>query len=94
MTYRPHPIDTAGITLGDDLEMQVERLAANNHDVWASERIDEGWKYGPARDDEAKTHPDLVPYEDLDESEKDYDRRSVRVTLKALIALGYRIEKR
>jgi hypothetical protein len=54
----------------------------------------QGWRHGPACDDVAKTHPDLVPYEDLPESEKQYDRTTAVETLKAIVALGYRIEKR
>jgi hypothetical protein len=93
MTYSPHPIDASGIKLSPELDKLVERLAASNHDHWAIQRIAEGWRYGPERDDKAKTHPDLVPYEKLPESEKEYDRKSVVETLKAIIALGYDIEK-
>jgi hypothetical protein len=93
MTYTPRPIDTSGIELSPGLRDLIERLAANNHDNWAQQRIAEGWRYGPERDDGAKTHPDLVPYDKLPESEKEYDRRSVVETLKAIVASGYRIEK-
>jgi len=93
VTYSPDPIDTTGIELDPRLGELVERLAANNHDHWALRRIAEGWRYGPDRDDEAKTHPDLVPYAELQDSEREYDRRSVVETLKAVMALGYRVEK-
>jgi len=93
MTYTPEPIDTAGIELGPDLSELVERLAENNHDHWALQRLKEGWQYGPERDDKAKTHPDLKPYKELPDSEKEYDRISVVKTLKGIIALGYSIEK-
>jgi hypothetical protein len=93
MTYSPDPIDTAGVELSPKLTELIERLAANNHDHWARQRIAEGWRFGPDRNDKAKTHPDLVPYEELLDSEKEYDRRSVVETLKAIIALGYRVEK-
>ena len=93
MSYTPHPIDTTGIELPADLAALLERLAENSHDSWAQKRIDDGWKYGPTRRDDAKEHPDLVPYQELDESEKDLDRVVVRETLKAIIALGYRIVK-
>ncbi|MEJ2082813.1 MAG: RyR domain-containing protein [Acidobacteriota bacterium] len=94
MTYTPSPIDTTDIVLPPSLEELVERLSANNHDNWAAERTAEGRKFGSKRDDVAKTHPDLVPYEQLSESEKQYDRVFVIETLKAMIALGYRIEER
>ncbi len=93
MTYNPDTIDTSGVELNPRLSELIERLAANNHDHWALQRIAEGWRFGPERNDKAKTHPDLVPYEELQDSEKEYDRRSVVETLKAIIALGYRVEK-
>ena len=93
MTYTPDPIDTAGIELKTALSELVEHLAENNHDHWALQRITEGWRYGPQRDDKTKTHPDLKPYQELPDSEKEYDRISVVQTLKAIIVLGYRIEK-
>lgn len=49
-------------------------MAKNVHEVWAQNRINEGWKYGDKRNDELKQHPCLVPYEELSEVEKDYDR--------------------
>ena len=61
--------------------------------VWAAQRIKEGWIYGKARDDEKKTHPGLVPYGDLSESEKEYDRMTAGEALKAVIAMGYQIVK-
>ena len=93
MTYSPDTIDTSGVELSQRLSELIERLAANNHDNWALQRISEGWRFGPDRNDKAKTHPDLVPYEELQDSEKEYDRRSVVETLKAIIALGYRVER-
>ena len=89
--YRPQPIDTSGIVLPAELSELTERLAENAHDVWAKQRMAEGWTYGPQRDDVAKEHPDLVPYKDLPESEKGYDRSAAMETLKAIVALGYRI---
>jgi hypothetical protein len=94
MTYVPRPIDTSHVSLPPELEPLVEKLAASNHDNWAQGRISDGWTLGSERNDTTKTHPDLVPYEELSEAEKEYDRRSVIETLKAMLALGYRIEKR
>lgn len=93
MAYHPEPIDTSEIKLPDDLMELQERLAENNHDVWARRRLSEGWTHGPKRDDVAKKHPDLVPYADLPDSEKQYDRDTAMETLKAIIALGYKIEE-
>ncbi|MDQ2829361.1 MAG: RyR domain-containing protein [Chloroflexota bacterium] len=93
MEYEPAPIDTTRITLTEDIRELTERLARNTHDVWARQRLSEGWRYGPTRDDACKKHPSLVPYERLSDSEKDYDRNTALETLKAIISLGYRIEK-
>lgn len=93
MDYRPQPIDVSGIALSDDLVDLTERLAENAHDVWAVGRMREGWTYGPKRDDDAKTHPDLVPYADLPDQEKEYDRQTAMKTLCAIIALGYKVQK-
>jgi hypothetical protein len=93
MPYSPKPLDTSSVALSDELEALTEYLAENTHDIWATQRLAEGWTYGPQRDDAAKKHPDLIPYADLSESEKEYDRRTAMETLKAILALGYRIEK-
>ncbi len=71
----------------------VEKLAENAHDVWATQRFSEGWTLGPNRDDRKRQHPGLVPYAKLPESEKEYDRKTATETLKAIMALGFRIEK-
>ena len=91
MSYAPAPIPTDHVSLPADLEALAERLAEHVHDVWAAGRLAEGWSYGPARDDEARTHPGLVPYANLSEAEKDYDRRTAQGTLKAVLASGYEL---
>ena len=93
ITYEPKPIDTSGVELPDSLTMLIERLAANTHDVWALGRINEGWTYGEQRDDKEKKHPFLVPYADLPDSEKEYDRSTATEALKAVISFGYTIEE-
>lgn len=93
MPYVPRPIDTSGVHLGEDLLALTERLAEHSHDTWATGRLAEGWNYGPTRDDATKRHPDLVPYADLPESEKEYDRKVAMEVLKAIRVLGYEIVK-
>jgi hypothetical protein len=93
-TYAPETIDTSHVELPADLTDLIEQLARNNHDHWARKRLDEGWRYGPTRSDERKEHPDLVPYEELTEGEKEYDRKTVIEALKAIVALGYELKKR
>lgn len=92
-TYTPNPIDTSDVILSDDLLALTEKLASNTHDVWAAGRITEGWKYGSKRDDSKKETPCLVPYKELAESEKEYDRNTALETLRLIIKLGYKIEK-
>jgi hypothetical protein len=89
--YNPTPIDTSAVSLPASLSELMERLAENTHDVWAVARLAQGWTYGPARDDTNKKHPCLVPYDELPESEKEYDRKSASEALKAILTLGYRI---
>jgi hypothetical protein len=93
LPYRPKPIDTTNIELPKDVHPLIERLAEHNHDLWAQQRMAEGWHYGSQRNDQKKEHPSLIPYSELSESEKEYDRIAAVGTLKAIIALGYRIGK-
>lgn len=91
--YNPNPIDTRDIILSNDLLELKEKIAENVHEVWAAGRVVEGWTYGPVRDDAAKTTPCLVPYCELPDSEKEYDRNTALQTLKMIIALGYKISR-
>lgn len=91
--YTPTPMDTSNVQLPEQLLELTEKIAENVHDNWALGRIDQGWTYGENRDDVLKTHPCLVPYSDLTEEEKYFDRNTALETLKLIVALGYRIEK-
>ena len=89
--YIPHPKDTRNVTLPDEVLALAEQLARNTHEVWAAQRLKDGWVWGPARDDAQKQHPCLVPYEDLSDGEKSYDLNTAMETLKVLVKLGYTI---
>lgn len=91
--YKPEPIDVSGVKLGGEILKLSEVLAKNTHEVWAAGRIKDGWTYGEKRDDGKKQTPCLVPYEELPESEKEYDRATALETLKLIVKLGYKIEK-
>lgn len=93
-SYNPNPIDTSDIQLPYELVQLCEMIAANVHDVWALGRINEGWTYGAVKDPIRKITPLLVPYTDLPESEKEYDRKTAFETLKLVSKLGYNIVKR
>lgn len=93
MTYIPKPIDTSGVELPDELTALAEEIARNVHEVWAEARIRQGWTYGHARSDAEKQTPCLVPYDELSEEEKDYDRNTAQETIKLIVKLGFRISK-
>ena len=79
--------------LSEELMQLTEEMARNVHDVWAVGRIAEGWTWGPERNDEKKENPCLVPYGELPEGEKAYDRNTAIETLKLILSLGYKIER-
>ena len=91
--YIPNPVDTGHIQHPKELEYLVEEMAKNVHEVWSKTRIEQGWTYGEKRDDALKQHPCLVPYEELPEEEKVYDRNSSVETLKLIMKLGFKISK-
>jgi len=91
--YTPQPVDTSDVMLPVELEQLVEQMSKNVHEVWAESRIKQGWTYGEKRSDELKTHPCLIPYEELLEVEKDYDRNTAVGTLKLILKLGFKISK-
>lgn len=93
-TYKPNPINTSDINLPEELEELRERIAENVHDIWAKQRINQGWTYGQSRNDSLKKHPCLVPYQDLPETEKEYDRSTAMETLKLILKLGWEINRK
>lgn len=92
--YNPQPINVENIDLDANLEELTEAIAENAHDIWARARMDEGWTYGPVRNDDLKQHPDLIPYSQLPDSEKEYDRIMAMNTLRLVRRLGFDITNR
>lgn len=90
--YAPHPPDHAHIHLPEALLPLGEQIAEHIHDTWAARRLQEGWTYGPVRDDARRRHPGLIRYAALSEEEKGYDRATAVATLKTVLAFGFRIE--
>lgn len=88
----PTPIDTSDVELDDEQKQLIEQLAHNLYDNWAIRRINEGWTYGPKRNDVIKQHPCLIDYDDLTENEKGHDRNTAVETLKFTLKLGWKIE--
>lgn len=93
MKYAPKPVDTSHVKLADDLRELTERLAENAHDVWARRKLADGWTWGPTVDAAAKKHPDLIPYDQLTEDKKEYDRDTAMESIKAILSLGYVIHR-
>ena len=91
--YTPAPVDTNNVQLSEELMALAEDISKNVHEVWAQNRMNEGWTYGPVRDDQKRQTPCLVPYEELSEEEKAYDRNTALSTLKFIVALGFEIHK-
>lgn len=92
-TYHPQPINTNDVQLPEELNGLIEQMAENVHDVWAETRIAQGWTYGEQRDDKEKKHPCLVPYKELPEAEREYDRNTSIGTLKLILKLGFKISR-
>lgn len=92
--YEPSPISLDDIILSDDLAELKEAIAENAHEIWAKARTDQGWTYGPERNDAKKETPDMIPYCNLPESEKLYDREMAMQTLKLVKKLGFEIRKK
>lgn len=91
--YQPQPKNLNHVALPEELVALTEQIAENVHEVWAASRVAEGWTYGPERNDALKQTPCLVPYADLPEVEKAYDRNTAMQTLKLIVSLGYDIRK-
>lgn len=91
--YQPNPIDTADVVLPGELLELTEKIAEQVHELWAQGRVNTGWTYAEHRDDIAKTTPCLVPYDELSEEEKSFDRETAMGTLRFIIKLGYTITK-
>ncbi len=93
-SYNPSPKDNTKLELSADLVDLTESLAKNVHDVWSKSRLDDGWVFGEERNDSLKTHNCLIPYEELPEIEKNYDRKTAIETIKLILSLGYEIKKK
>ena len=91
--YSPSPVDIDHVQLPEELMALAEAISKNVHEVWAQNRMNEGWTYGPVRDDQKRQTPCLVPYEDLPEEEKAYDRNTALGTLKFIVAQGFTIKR-
>ena len=92
--YVPQPVDLSDVELPAELVALAETISKNVHEIWALNRMNEGWKYGLQRDDALRHTPYLVPYDELPEEEKRYDRDTALNTLKYIVSLGFEIKKK
>ncbi|KAB5555790.1 hypothetical protein PHYPO_G00038150 [Pangasianodon hypophthalmus] len=90
--YKPAPMDLSHIKLASTQEAMVDRLAENAHNVWARDRIRQGWTYGIQQDVKNKRNPRLVPYALLDERTKKSNKDSLREAVRTLLGYGYNLE--
>ncbi|XP_059411475.1 ryanodine receptor 3 isoform X2 [Carassius carassius] len=90
--YKPSPLDLSDVKLSAGQELLVDKLAENAHNVWAKDRIKQGWTYGIQQDVKNKRNPRLVPYALLDERTKKSNRDSLREAIRTLIGYGYNVE--
>lgn len=93
VTWTPPPDESSSVQLPDFLAPLVERLAEKIHNRWAAKRLEEGWTFGPERNDKLRTTPNLVEYASLPEIEKEYDRATAIATMRNLYADGYRVTR-
>ena len=91
--YIPNPVDTKSVDLPKGLEPLAEEMSKNVHEVWSEGRMKDGWTYGEERNDAERKHPCLVPYEELSEEEKEYDRNTSIETIKLILKLGFKITR-
>ncbi|KAL1257353.1 hypothetical protein QQF64_010597, partial [Cirrhinus molitorella] len=90
--YKPSPLDLSDVKLSAGQELLVDKLSENAHNVWAKDRIKQGWTYGIQQDVKSKRNPRLVPYALLDERTKKSNRDSLREAIRTLIGYGYNVE--
>jgi hypothetical protein len=93
MSNEEEPLDASRVQLRPELLELTELLARHVHETWVRMRLDEGWTFGPKRDDDRREHPSLIPYAELPDIEKEIDRQVTLATLKAMIALGFDISR-
>ena len=82
------PVRLLGLT--DD---EVEVLAEIEHARWVVEKLQDGWKWGSERDDKLKTSPYLVPWAELSETMREYDRQPSRMIPELLAGVGLEVRR-
>jgi hypothetical protein len=68
---------------------QLEAMAEREHESWRAHYLAAGWRFATKRDDARRRHPLLIAWSELDESNREKSRNSVRDALRLLRTLGY-----
>lgn len=92
--YEPHPIITDDVRIQEGLGELVEKMAINNHEIWAEKKVKKGWKYAPFHNEERQTNPDLAPYAKIGKVAKEIDKKAAINSIKVIQKLGYRIVRK
>lgn len=90
--YKPAPLDLSAAVLNPKMEELIDLLAENTHNLWAKERIQQGWTYGLNEDGENRRSPHLVPYSKVDEAIKKANRDTASETVRTLLIYGYNLD--
>jgi hypothetical protein len=88
---RMEPTATWVVPTAAFTETEVHDLSVAEHERWKKERLDAGWRWGPTRDAEARTHPSLVDWDDLDPDDQARDRDAVTHIPVLLAQAGYAV---
>jgi hypothetical protein len=90
--YRIAPLqdwDASEYTFKED---EILIMAPLEHERWRQEKIAEGWRYGPEKDEKLKTNPDLKAWDDLPPGEKEKNKKTIRDLPKVLAKAGFQVE--
>jgi hypothetical protein len=71
---------------------EVTLMSALEHDFWCEEKTSEGWRYGPEKDPDQKTNPNLIPWEELTSAEQEKNKEFIRGLPHLLVQAGFQIE--
>ncbi len=74
-------------------QTEIKKMACLEHDLWRQAKEADGWVYGKQRDNKSRTHPDLVPWDELPEEEKEKNLAVVRQLPALLAQIGFQIDK-
>jgi hypothetical protein len=88
------PDDNTSLEVIEYIKEKIESLAKAEHEGWMDHKIRNGWVWGEKRDDNQKKHNSLIPYDKLDEVNKDKHRNNVLGYIKILESFGYYVDCR